>query len=39
MNESVGSNEILYCICKNVAYGSMVACDNKEVYLIPKKEA
>lgn len=38
INEAVGSNEIVYCICQNVAYGSMVACDNIEVYLIPNKE-
>lgn len=33
IDESVSPDEPLYCICKNVAYGTMVACDNKEVIM------
>lgn len=29
--ESIDSNEPRYCICNDVAYGSMIACDNKTV--------
>ena len=25
------ANEPRYCVCQNVSYGDMVACDNREV--------
>lgn len=30
-NDRAGGNrEPTYCFCKNVSYGDMIACDNKE---------
>lgn len=31
MDEPIDPNEPRYCICNQVAYGTMVACDNKGV--------
>lgn len=31
--ESVDSTEPRFCICNDVAYGSMVACDNEVVII------
>lgn len=31
IDEPIDPNEPRYCICNQVAYGTMVACDNKGV--------
>jgi hypothetical protein len=31
VDEPIDPNEPRYCICNQVAYGTMVACDNKGV--------
>lgn len=31
LDEPIDPNEPRYCICNQVAYGTMVACDNKGV--------
>lgn len=28
---AIDTDEVRYCICNDVAYGTMVACDNKTV--------
>lgn len=33
MDEPIDPNEPRYCICNQVAYGTMVACDNKGVIM------
>lgn len=33
VDEPIDPNEPRYCICNQVAYGTMVACDNKGVNL------
>lgn len=30
-NKQTDSNEKLYCICNQVAYGTMIGCDNRNV--------
>jgi len=36
-DESFDPNEPRYCLCNQIAYGTMVACDNKKVGIIIKK--
>lgn len=36
VDEPIDPNEPRYCICNQVAYGTMVACDNKGVKLLHK---
>ena len=31
INEPHDANEPTYCICQQVSYGEMIACDNEEV--------
>lgn len=43
VDEPIDPNEPRYCICNQVAYGTMVACDNKGVItklniVIPKMD-
>jgi len=33
VDEPIDPNEPRYCICNQVAYGTMVACDNKGVII------
>lgn len=38
-DESIDPSEPLYCLCNQIAYGTMVACDNKKVGIIIKKNS
>jgi len=33
----IDPNEPQYCLCNQIAYGTMVACDNKKVCIIVRK--